>query len=90
MTETPLLRTRITSSGIRLELGAWGYGNGQTVETAADDLVARLTSHATAFRSGGLRFHSEAPRPDRAFLDFLWELGELIGDSDAIRRRILG
>jgi hypothetical protein len=90
MDAIPLLRTRITGAGIRLELGAWSYGNGRTLQDAADDLVARLTAHAKALRASGMRFHPEAPLADRAYLDFLWELGELNDGQDAIRALIFG
>jgi hypothetical protein len=90
MDAIPLLRTRITGTGIRLELGAWSYGNGRTLDEASADLVERLTAHAAALRQGGLRIYSEAPRSDPAYLDFLWELGGLVGRSDAIRDLVFG
>jgi hypothetical protein len=86
----PLLRTQVTGLGIRLELGTWCYGNGRTLPEAADDLVARLSSHATALRAGGMRFHSEMPMPDPALLDFLWELGDVAGKPEQVRARIFG
>ncbi len=86
----PLLRTHVTGLGIRLELGTWSYGNGRTLQEAADDLVARLATHAVALRGGGLRFHSEMPLPDPALLDFLWEIGEVAGDPDRVRARLFG
>jgi hypothetical protein len=90
MDAIPLLRTRVTGTGIRLELGEWSYGNGLTLEEASADLVARLTQHAAALRRSGLRLHSEAPRSDPAYLDFLWELGDLAGGPDAVRALIFG
>jgi hypothetical protein len=88
MDAMPLLRTNITGAGIRLELGHWSYGNGRTLEEAADDLIVRLTAHALAVRAGGIRFHSEAPMLDRAYLDFLWELGELAGRGEDVRKHV--
>ncbi len=90
MDAIPLLRTRVAGMGIRLELGEWTYGNGRTLEEAADDLVARLTLHARAIRSGGMRFHPEGPLPDRAYLDFLWELGEPAIEQTRIRVVVFG
>ena len=90
MDAIPLLRTRVAGMGIRLELGSWTYGNGRTLEEAADDLVTRLASQAMAIRSGGLRLHSEVPLPDRAYLDFLWELGDVAGEPDRVRARLFG
>jgi hypothetical protein len=89
MDAIPLLSTRVAGMGIRLELGHWTYGNGRTVEEAADDLVERLTAQAAAVRRG-IRFHPEAPVPDLDYLDFLWELGEPPVDQDRIRARIFG
>jgi hypothetical protein len=90
MDAIPLLHTRIAGMGIRLELGGWTYGAGRTLEEAADDLVARLTAQAAAVRSGGMRFHSEGPLPDRAFLDFLWELGEPTLEPARVRAILFG
>jgi len=90
MDAIPLLRTRTAGMGIRLELGGWSYGNGRTLQEAADDLVARLTSQAAALRSGGLRIHAEGPLADRAYLDFLWELGEPALDPTRIRAILFG
>jgi hypothetical protein len=88
MATDPLLRTRVTANGIRLELGGWSYGHGRTVQEAADDLVARLEHHARALRTTGFRFSSEAPSPDRAFLDFLWEIGDIVARGEDVRGRI--
>jgi hypothetical protein len=90
MGAVPLLRTHITGTGIRLELGDWTYGNGRTLAEASDDLVARLMAHAAALRGPGLRLHPEAPRSDHAFLDFLWELGEPGRGPDRVRSVIFG
>ena len=73
------------AGGIRLELGSWSYGNGRTVQEAADDLVARLIQQGTALRRNGLRFTSELPPPDRDLLDFLWEIGELAARGEDVR-----
>jgi hypothetical protein len=90
MPPSPLLRTHVTGLGIRLELGTWSYGNGRTLQEAADDLVARLSSHALALRRGRLRFHSEMPLPDPALLDFLWELGEVADHPERVRAKVFG
>jgi hypothetical protein len=90
MAAIPLLRTRVTGTGIRLELGEWSYGNGRTLDEASADLVERLMALAAALRQSGLRIHSEAPRSDPAYFDFLWELGGLAGGSDAIRELVFG
>lgn len=90
MAETPLLRTHVTPGGIRLELGTWSYGNGSSLESAADDLVRRLSAMALGLRSGAFRFTSETALPDREFLDFLWELSEMMDRPDDVRKRLFG
>jgi hypothetical protein len=85
MSANPLLRTRPVAGGIRLELGGWSYGNGRTVQEAADDLVARVIRQATALRRDGLRFTSELPPPDRDLLDFLWEVADLAARGEDVR-----
>lgn len=90
MDALPLLRTHLAGMGVRLELGSWSYGNGRTVEEAADDLVARLTIQARALRAGGFRLHPEVQPPDPAYLDFLWELGEVAGEPGRVRARVFG
>jgi hypothetical protein len=86
----PLLRTHLTGSGIRLELGQWSYGNGRTLQEAADDLVARLTAQGRAIHAGRIRFGSELGVPDPAYLRFLWQLGELADRPETIREQIFG
>jgi hypothetical protein len=86
----PLLRTRLTGTGIRLELGSWAVGHGDTLEEAADDLTAGLRRLASALRTTGFRSHPETPRVDPAYLDLLWELGEMDARGQDIRASIFG
>jgi hypothetical protein len=88
MATQPLLRTNVTGYGVRLELGGWTYGHGCTLQEAADDLVARLELHARAFRSSGFRLSPEAPSADPAFLDLLWEIGDISARGGDVRERI--
>ncbi len=75
----------------RLSLGSWAYGEGESLQDAADDLVVRLGQVALSARRTGWRVTSETPLPDRRMLDFLWELGELAarGRHEEIRARFL-
>ena len=57
---------------------------------AADDLVARLLVIAMAIRASGLAWSPEGGPPDRPWLDFLWELGELASHGNDIRLRLFG
>jgi hypothetical protein len=67
------------------------YGEGATLQEAADDLVARVLVLVMAFRSSGIGpISSESPRPDLAMLDFLYELGEIAAADGDIRQRLFG
>jgi hypothetical protein len=90
MAPIPRLRTRVTPTGISLELGSWAAGHGRTLSEAGDDLTARLLTLAIAFRASGFRPSPEAPQPDRAYLDYLWELGEMDARGQDIRESIFG
>ena len=90
MASMPLLRTTVTDAGIRLQLGTWSYGNGVSLEAAADDLVRRRPALATALRANGFKFIPEAGMPDREFVDFLWELSEVAEEPDAVRHTLFG
>jgi hypothetical protein len=78
------------AGGCRLSLGGWAYGDGQTLQQAADDLVTRLLAIALSFRRTGFTFSSELGLPDRAWLEFVWELGEAAARGEDIRPRVFG
>ena len=86
----PSFEVRQVSGRIRLLLGALAYGEGTTLQEAADDLVVRVLVLVMAFRSGGIGPVSrEAPLPDPALLSFLYELGEIAAAGGDIRERLL-
>jgi hypothetical protein len=67
------------------------YGEGTTLQEAADDLVARVLALVMAFRSGGIGpIPSEGPRPDPAMPEYLYELGEIAASGGDIRERLFG
>jgi hypothetical protein len=84
----PTLEVRQVTGRVRLLLGSMAYGEGATLQEAADDLVARVLVLVMAFRSSGIS--SEGPRPDLAMLDFLYELGEIAAADGDIRQRLFG
>jgi hypothetical protein len=86
---TPSLHLHETAGRCRLSLGGGAYGDGRTLQEAADDLVVRLLSVAMCLRRGGMTISSEAP-PDLHWLEFLWELGEIAARGGDIRERIFG
>jgi hypothetical protein len=75
----------------RLSLGGYTYGDGSTLQEAADDLVARLLMLAKSFRSGaGFVYSSEVPPLDVRWYEFLYELGEMAARGEDIRPRVFG
>jgi hypothetical protein len=88
---TPTLRIRETSGYCRLSLGSNAFGDGSTLQEAADALVARLLSMAMAIRSaGGVRFCAELGPPDLRWFEFVYELGEIAAGGGDIRERVFG
>jgi hypothetical protein len=87
---TPTLELRQTGQRCRLWIGGRAYGDGATLQEAADDLVARLLVTAMAIRASGLTWSPEGGSVDRPWLDFLWELGELASGGHDIRQRLFG
>ena len=84
----PTLVLRRTGQRCRLWIGGRAYGDGATLQEAADDLVARLLTTAIALRASGLARSPEGGPPDRPWMDFLWDLGELASHGHDIRQRL--
>jgi hypothetical protein len=87
----PTLEVRQVAGRVRLQLHGLAYGEGATLQEAADDLVARVLVLVMAFRSSGIGpISSEGPQPDLATLDFLYELGEIAAGDGDIRDWLFG
>jgi len=86
---TPPLEVAVVAGRCRLCLGGYAYGEGETLQDAADDLVARLLNFAMCFRSG-FTISTEAPQPDLRWLDFVYELGAIAAGGGDIRDRVFG
>jgi hypothetical protein len=87
----PTLEVRQVAGRVRLLLDPVAFGEGATLQEAADDLVARVLVLVMAFQSRGIGPVSrEGPRPDLAMLDFLYELGEIAAADGDIRERLFG
>jgi hypothetical protein len=84
----PSLTVREHGHRCRLQLAGDAWGNGGTLQEAADDLVARVLRHAEALRDGWAFGHELSPR-DQRWLDFLYEVGELAERGGDVRRRVL-
>lgn len=86
----PELSVDETSTGCRLTLAGITYGNGHTLQEAADDLVARLLTIVLCSRTSGFRIPPGLGPPNRHLLEFLWELGDIAARGDDIRDRVFG
>jgi hypothetical protein len=87
----PALEVRQVAGRVRLLLGSVAYGEGATLQEAADDLVARVLVLVMAFRSSGIGpVSSDVPPPDLTMLEFLYELGEIAAGGGDIRQRLFG
>jgi hypothetical protein len=87
---TPSLTVREVGRRCRLSLDGVSWGDGDTLQEAADDLVARLRSIALALRSNGWNVPAAFGPPDLQVLSFLCELGDLVAHGEDIRDRVLG
>jgi len=86
----PPLVVQEQAGGCRLRLANEAWGDGPTLQEAADDLVGRVIRQATAMRARGLAFSKELSPPDLRWLDFLYEVGELAVSGGDVRQRIVG
>jgi hypothetical protein len=84
----PPLSVHETGRGCRLALGGVGHGDGDTLQEAADDLVARVLDAALAIRARGVSFTS-ALVPDLGLVNFLDEVAELAAHGGDVRRFVL-
>src|SRR3954451_12329378 len=84
---TPELSLHERGGSCRLSLGCChAYGEGRTLQEAADDLIERLLTLAFCVRSGsGLGVSADGPSLDLRWLSFLHELGELAASGIDIR-----
>jgi hypothetical protein len=87
---TPTLTAREVGHRCRLSLDGVCWGDGDTLQEASADLVARLRSIALSLRSNGWNMPAELGPPDLRVLSFLWELGEMAARGEDIRDRVLG
>ena len=88
---TPSLTVREHGDRCRLSLAGDAWGEGATLQEAADDLVARVIQHAKALRSAGLVCARElGGAVDHRWLDFLYEVGEIAARGGDVRSRVVG
>jgi hypothetical protein len=88
---TPSLRVSESGGICRLWLGAYAFGDGESLQEAADDLVDRVLRLALGFRSGGgIACPRELGPPDLRWLEFIHELGGIAAAGGDIRERLFG
>ena len=87
---TPELRVHETGTGCRLTLVGVTYGNGATLQEAADDLVVRVLNVVMGVRSSGFPARPGIGAPARGVLEFLWAVGDLAAGGHDVRPHILG
>jgi hypothetical protein len=90
MAWTPPLELSETGTGCRLSLGGWAHGEGETLQRASDQLIARLLDVALRFRTSGYNFARALGRPSMDDVSFVWELGEIAAGGGDIRQRVFG
>jgi hypothetical protein len=83
------LHVREPAGRCRLCLGAWAYGDGDTLQAAADDLLARLLWQARSFYTGRVAVPAELGAPDHRWFEFLWEVAEMSARGEDVRARVL-
>jgi hypothetical protein len=71
----PALRVSEIGGRVRLGLDGFGKVEGDTLQEAADELVARLLSIAMVLRSTGIGPLCSECSLDLAVVDFVWQLG---------------
>jgi len=86
----PALRLHDSGGRCRLMLVGVTYGDGDTLQEAADDLVVRVLHLVAAIRASGLRIPGELGPPDLRVASFLYELGEVAARGEDIRDRLFG
>ena len=87
---SPRLHIAEIDGRVRLGLEGFSYVEGETLQEAADELVARALHIAMAIRAGGVGpLYSECC-PDPALLDFISQLGEHAADGGDPRDLLFG
>ena len=86
----PTLRVCEIGGRVRLGLDGFGEVEGDTLQDAADELVARLLFIAIVIRSGGVGPLCSECCPDLTVLDFVWQLGELAAAGGDPRELLFG
>jgi hypothetical protein len=87
--DRPILSVTERDAGIRLHLGRLAYGDGASLQEAADDLLQRVLVSAAGIRQSGFSASCEV-LPDLQGMAFLCELGELAEAGGDVRAALFG
>jgi hypothetical protein len=87
---TPPLAVREHGGRCRLWLAGEAWGDGATLQQAADDLIARVLRHALALRSSGFTSTRDIAAHDQAWLEFLYDVSEIAARGGDVRGRVFG
>jgi hypothetical protein len=89
-TSVPSLQVTEVRGRVRLGFAGLGYGEGATLQEAADELVRRMLVASLTIHSTGVGPIRAECQPDPELLALLWELGELAASGGDIRERLFG
>jgi hypothetical protein len=85
---TPPLTIRDDDGRCRLVLAGVAFGDGSTLQDAADDLVGRLLDLVLCVRTNGLAQAPDLGPPDSRTVRFLWELSQQVHSRRDLRARL--
>jgi hypothetical protein len=86
----PTLSLAETESGCRLSLHDKIHGEGPTLQTAADQLVARVLDVALAVRKCSTYWSPQFAARDEEWMEFLYDLGAVAAQGGDARTCVLG
>ena len=88
---TPPLRITETGARCRLWLSGCIYGDGTTLQEAADDLIRRVLRVAVGLRAGApQRASTDLPPLDPGFVALMHEVDQITASGGDIRERLFG
>ncbi|MFL5950556.1 MAG: hypothetical protein ACJ74M_03035 [Gaiellaceae bacterium] len=86
----PLRLCERDNGSCRLTLVGLTHGDGDTLQDAADDLVARLLEILSFVRVAGFPVSTEFPPPDPRLMEYVWRLGDHVWRGSDIREHLFG
>ena len=87
----PSLHVTEIDGRCRLWMTGCGYGDGATLQEAADDLVRRVLGFAAQLRAGASwPASTDLPRPDPRVVALIYELGRIAAHGGDVRERLFG